>query len=215
MGDLLLLLKGQSQIQVIVPYMVVRELDGLKNFSGIVPVSDPSRSSNSRQLISDCARQSIALLYTSLQSGNSGIHGQTMAETMLKDSNGSPDDSILDCCLFWKEKHGSQASVLLLSNDKNLCVKAMVHSIKTVSNPKVPADKVTSRLKLHLVNGIPIEVAIKDFDSPSQAVATSTAQPHQHGDMDVDDDEVLHGTRFLSQIICQIHFQYRVSLPAC
>jgi hypothetical protein len=195
MADLLLLLKSQSQIQVIVPYMVVRELDGLKSFSG--PTSDPSRSSDSKQLISDCARQAISLLYTNLQSGNSGIHGQTMTETTRQgsSSNGSPDDSILDCCLFWKEKHTLQASVILLSNDKNLCVKALVHSIKTVSNPKTTAEKFTSRLKSHLMSGTPIEDAMNELDPLRASLNTASTQPHQHGDMDVDDDEVLHGTR--------------------
>ena len=42
------------------------------------------------------------------------------------------DDAIFDCCLYFKKTY-PQSLVILLSNDKNLCAKALSNDVLTVS----------------------------------------------------------------------------------
>lgn len=100
---------------LVIPTTAVLELDGLK--------------SSSSEKIAKHARAGNNWIYKNLAVSNSGILGQKLRQKL--DPNTSKDDSILDCCLYFKEKLG--CFVILLSNDKNLCLKALTEEVLTVS----------------------------------------------------------------------------------
>ena len=57
--------------------------------------------------------------------------GQKIDEILKKDCP-SNDDKILDCCLYFKNHvYKNTKDVVLLTCDRNLSVKAMVHSIES------------------------------------------------------------------------------------
>jgi rRNA-processing protein FCF1 len=98
-----------------IPYTVTKELDGLK------------QSKDNK--ISYQARQANDFIYSSLLNSPK-IRGQQIGEVLQKGLE-IPDDRILDCCLYAKEK--LTPNIILLSHDKNLCMKALVHSVVTIS----------------------------------------------------------------------------------
>lgn len=109
-------IKGYTeQPTLLVPWRVVNELDRLKD------------NNNCNGAIWKRARSAMDYLYKSIPE-NSRIRGQP-----LRDANShiypceSPDDEILNCALQQAERG---KSVILLSNDKNLCSKASINNIK-------------------------------------------------------------------------------------
>ncbi|XP_026314774.1 transcriptional protein SWT1 isoform X2 [Hyposmocoma kahamanoa] len=112
-------IKGYSeQPTLLVPWRVINELDRLKD------------NNNGNGAICKRARSAMDYLYKSLPE-NSRIKGQS-----LRDANCHiypcelPDDEILNCCLQQKERG---ISVILLSNDKNLCNKASINGVKCIT----------------------------------------------------------------------------------
>ncbi|KAI8422804.1 hypothetical protein MSG28_006549 [Choristoneura fumiferana] len=112
-------IKGYSeQPTLLVPWRVINELDRLKD------------NNNGAGAICKRARAAMDYLYKSLPE-NSRIKGQS-----LRDANShihpceSPDDEILNCGL---QQAGRGKSVILLTNDKNLCNKAMINSLRCIS----------------------------------------------------------------------------------
>ncbi|PSN54568.1 hypothetical protein C0J52_07102 [Blattella germanica] len=60
---------------------------------------------------------------------------QTLSDTVNKENvSDLPDDSILQCCL---QIAGRKKKVVLLSNDKNLCNKALINGIKAYQNSEI------------------------------------------------------------------------------
>lgn len=82
------------------------------------------------------------------------------------------DDRILDCCLFFAR----HTRVVLISNDRNLCVKALVHNVFCFTWDDLPKDQTLltmlySRAKPEPSMEIPVE-------PPSPPPARS--QPYRH-----------------------------------
>ncbi|KAI8897132.1 PIN domain-containing protein [Globomyces pollinis-pini] len=109
-----LLADNSPKTYVLLPFVVLKELDGLKK----------SLTHNVRLN----AVTSHNFLFEFLQNSNRHLKGQSITE--IVQTHDSNDDQILDCCVFAMK---SGKSVVLLSNDKNLCIKAMIHSITTIS----------------------------------------------------------------------------------
>ncbi|KAL1914898.1 uncharacterized protein VTP21DRAFT_7814 [Calcarisporiella thermophila] len=111
-------------VVVIVPWIVIQELDGLK-----------SRSSKSQ--IREIAIRANDFLWKALGSkrDQSSLRGQKLNERLREfgNKNKSNDDEILNCCRYFQQAVDHNIMVMLLSNDKNLCVKALVHGIETFS----------------------------------------------------------------------------------
>lgn len=111
-------LKGYSeQPTLLVPWRVINELDRLKD------------NNNGNGAICKRAKSAMDYLYKSLPE-NRRIRGQS-----LRDANSHiypcelPDDEILNCCLQQAERG---KSVILITNDKNLCNKALINDIKCI-----------------------------------------------------------------------------------
>ncbi|XP_053612276.1 transcriptional protein SWT1 [Plodia interpunctella] len=108
----------KEQPTLLVPWRVISELDRLKD------------NNNGNGVLCKRAKSAMDYLYKSLPE-NSRIKGQS-----LRDSNSHiypcevPDDEILNCCLQQAERG---KSVILVSNDKNLCNKAVINSVKCMS----------------------------------------------------------------------------------
>ncbi|KAG7306002.1 hypothetical protein JYU34_008572 [Plutella xylostella] len=111
-------IKGyKEQPTLLVPWRVINELDRLKD------------NNNGNGAICKRAKAAMDYLYQSLPENNR-IKGQS-----LRDANSHiypcelPDDEILNCSLQQAERG---KSVILLSNDKNLCNKAIINGVKSI-----------------------------------------------------------------------------------
>ncbi|EGW30096.1 uncharacterized protein SPAPADRAFT_143967 [Spathaspora passalidarum NRRL Y-27907] len=122
-------LKGLARefgLRIVIPVMVMRELDGLKNSSRLVDDDSPERLSGVS--VGHLARWANDWIYNSLANNSSVVIGQKLGQRL--DKNAIQDDAILDCCLYFKQRANL---VVLLSNDKNLCNKALTNDVLTVT----------------------------------------------------------------------------------
>lgn len=119
-------------IRIIVPLAVMQELDGLKKSTKPIQESDQLEHLHtlSYKTIGHLARWANDWIYGELADVNSVVKGQKMKQRL--DRTAAKDDSILDCCLYFKQNY-TRNLVVLLSNDKNLCLKALANEILTVS----------------------------------------------------------------------------------
>ncbi|CAI2165755.1 3090_t:CDS:2 [Funneliformis geosporum] len=111
---------------IIVPWIVLQELDGLKSARW------KNETSSSQHEVGNLAQNAIKFLHNCLVDKEEGLRGQKIDEKI--EFNENNDDKILDCCRYFQMT--TQRPIILLSNDKNLCVKAMVHGIITASYQK-------------------------------------------------------------------------------
>lgn len=119
---------GSYHHKILIPVTVIHELDGLKNCNTLVH-SDKTRLEEDLAIL---ARRGTSWMYEHFANGNSGLQGQLLKQRW--NPSVANDDAILDCCKYFKEKMGK--FVILMSNDKNLCLKALVEEILTVSYRK-------------------------------------------------------------------------------
>lgn len=80
--------------------------------------------------LAQLSRNAIKYIYACLQAGDKGVRGQKIYEAI--DSTATGDDAILDCAMYWHEKQARE--VILLSNDKNLCSKMIIHGLRAISH---------------------------------------------------------------------------------
>ncbi|KAI7897812.1 PIN domain-containing protein [Cokeromyces recurvatus] len=123
--------KHPYSLLVILPWIVIKELDGLKNGRKDVALS---------------SRNAMRFIELRLRDKQISLKGQKKNEildtTLLKNSRAKGDDLILDCCMYFQRLTQDKARmfpgngscrITLLSNDRNLCIKAMVHDVNTIS----------------------------------------------------------------------------------
>ncbi|KAJ3386319.1 hypothetical protein HDU84_001613 [Entophlyctis sp. JEL0112] len=119
---------------VMVPKIVLQELDALKNTS---PIANSSRKPRD---IGYLSRQAISLINNAFQSKSHAIIGQRAHESVWTASMTAVaseitnDDRILDYAMYCLQF--VTPNVHLLSDDKNLCTKAMIERISSHSNYK-------------------------------------------------------------------------------
>ena len=108
-------LMDHDQVVVVIPWMVVQELDSLKN------------SDNQKTAVG--ARAGVRWLNSTLLSSSSKLITQTAAESRMvsaKFGSKSPDDKILATCFQFKE---DGHKVVLVTNDVNLGNKALINHL--------------------------------------------------------------------------------------
>ncbi|KTW29029.1 mRNA-processing endoribonuclease [Pneumocystis jirovecii RU7] len=120
-SDLSIHCKAHNYI-ILFPWATIQELDGLKS-------AENTYSSLREKDRTSSVRKAINFIYHSLSQKENSIRGQKMSEVI--DASLLGDDSILDCCRYWLEKR--LLTTFLLSNDKNLAIKAMIHGIHAIS----------------------------------------------------------------------------------
>lgn len=88
--------------------------------------------------ISIAARKSINWLYESLKKREYGLRFQKKSEVKVRGISETNDDQVLDCAESLLQS--SEAHVVVVTNDKNLAVKAMVANVLTVSGADFSED---------------------------------------------------------------------------
>ncbi|CAG8446985.1 5595_t:CDS:2 [Ambispora gerdemannii] len=167
---------------IIIPWIVLQELDGLKGGSKKIPKNPKD---GSQPALSTLAQTAINFLHNCLLNGQEGVRGQKLDEKV--DEAEKNDDKILNCCRYFKLETGSL--VTLLSNDKNLCIKAMVHEIPTESYQKKGKgldgilERILPKLSKFEINGIYTR-------SSSSSVVNQYCDPHD-GENSYDEDIVM------------------------
>ncbi|CCE64881.1 hypothetical protein TPHA_0J00580 [Tetrapisispora phaffii CBS 4417] len=127
--------------KIVIPNTVFKELDGLKQSDRMAKWS-PTDGQALESTIGALARRANDWIYRNLTNQGTGIMGQKLRQRL--DLLCIKDDAILDCCLYFKEK--LKSFVILLSNDKNLCLKALAEDILTVSYvPTMTAELIATK----------------------------------------------------------------------
>ena len=115
---------------IVVPYTVIRELDYIKD-------GKATRS----ELLKSQARNAIKFIYRHFSAKHPRFFGQTMhdvEENKQRFAIDCPDDEILQTCL---QIESANNLVVLLSDDMNLCNKAMSHNITPLGSND-PLEKI-------------------------------------------------------------------------
>lgn len=116
-------------LRIIIPMEVVHELDGLKLSKQV----NSKAGGVSGEVVGKLARWANDWVLSCLASNDPVVRGQAMKQRL--DPLSRKDDAILDCCLFFQQEYPCTLQILL-SNDKNLCTKALLNDVLTVSYEK-------------------------------------------------------------------------------
>ncbi|KAF8462550.1 PIN domain-containing protein [Kalaharituber pfeilii] len=122
---------------VLIPWATIQELDGLRKSSGRITTTSSVGLKGSNHAprpartveVAKLARQAVNWQHKMFQIVHKGVWGQRREESIERNLSG--DDAILDCCRYFSEREG--ILTVLLSDDRNLCVKARVYDLLTVS----------------------------------------------------------------------------------
>ncbi|KAI5787609.1 PIN domain-containing protein [Peziza echinospora] len=152
---------------IVIPWATIQELDGLRKSSRRITITSSVGLGGSKYAkgaeksveVAMLARQAVNWQYKMFQSMNKGVWGQKKEESIETHRVG--DDAILDCCRFFSEKKG--LTTVLLSDDRNLCVKANIYDILTVS---FEPGKVHTA-KVILEKGVEISARLRGQIKPS------------------------------------------------
>ncbi|XP_039342691.1 transcriptional protein SWT1 isoform X1 [Mauremys reevesii] len=126
---------GIGRFALIIPWVVLQELDNLKKGKVL-------------QHVRHKAVPAVQFIYTCLKNQDSKLWGQSMqlaSQKIYGLSDENNDDRVLQCCLQYQSLF-PQAFVILCTDDKNLCSKALVSDVKALSK----ADLVTSLQNLNV-----------------------------------------------------------------
>ncbi|RDD44435.1 Transcriptional protein SWT1 [Trichoplax sp. H2] len=141
-------IKGYGYPVLVIPWIVVEELDALKTLRRNTTQKFSKGKDKSCELsLETHARTAINFLYKSFALNHPRIHGQTLDEIQEQKTlfaASTNDDYILQCCLFYRgkinnpmEASSKKNTVVLFSNDKNLCTKALINGIKTFNSKTI------------------------------------------------------------------------------
>lgn len=131
-------------IRLVIPIAVMHELDGLKGSNRINERTNGG-SQLSRTSVGHLARWANDWVYSCLATKSPTVVGQKMEERINRLA--VKDDAILDCCLYFQKKNPHTLQVLM-SNDKNLCMKALLNDVLTVSfRPEMSAKLIAETVK--------------------------------------------------------------------
>ncbi|XP_071607422.1 transcriptional protein SWT1 isoform X3 [Heliangelus exortis] len=126
---------GAGRLALIIPWVVLQELDNLKKGKML-------------QHVRDKAIPAVQFIYTCLKNQDPKLWGQSMqlaSQKIYGLSDENNDDRVLQCCLQYQNLF-PQAVVILCTDDKNLCNKAIVSEVKAFCK----ADLVTALQKLNV-----------------------------------------------------------------
>ncbi|KAK9447489.1 PIN domain-containing protein [Limtongia smithiae] len=116
---------------LVFPPTVISELDTFKTVH--IPCGLGIRRSKHQSDVATLARQTNRWLYSALAEWDPAVYCSRRDERIVA-SGLRGDDTILDCCNYFTKVRGKE--IVLLSNDQNLCIKALTSSLKTVKYAK-------------------------------------------------------------------------------
>ncbi|XP_063154497.1 transcriptional protein SWT1 [Candoia aspera] len=119
---------GLGRFLLLIPWVVLQELDNLKRGKILANVGQK-------------AIPAVRFIYTCLKNQDPKLWGQSMQLASQKTQSFNTennDDRVLQCCLQYQNLC-PQVEVILLTDDKNLCNKALVSEIKAYSKADLVA----------------------------------------------------------------------------
>jgi rRNA-processing protein FCF1 len=201
-----------SKVQILVPWMVLQELDFMKT------------NRENKVKLEIMARKAGTFIFEQISKKNAFFRTQTLEEfksciNLLPDENA--DDKILQWCLYLKKEIGSD--ITLLSNDILFCAKASANGIQPFQS-----DNFIQQLPLHIVQKPPCVsplipnncVSVTDLKpipevSSSQTPSTPNHQAYQEC---FKEKELICATTFLQQFeksIVDSFSQVKKNILAC
>uniref|UniRef100_A0A1A8K5X5 Transcriptional protein SWT1 n=1 Tax=Nothobranchius kuhntae TaxID=321403 RepID=A0A1A8K5X5_NOTKU len=119
---------------VLIPWVVLQELDHLK------------KGRNKFSNVANLAIPAISFIYNALKHRDPRLWGQSMQRAAmssdgLKSENN--DDRVLQFCLQSQKDH-PECAVILCTNDKNLCIKAVLSGVKALCKNDLEEEVRTS-----------------------------------------------------------------------
>ncbi|XP_029989088.1 transcriptional protein SWT1 isoform X2 [Sphaeramia orbicularis] len=119
---------------VLIPWVVLQELDALKKDRGL---------SGS---VAHLATPAIAYIYNSVRNREPHLWGQSMQQA-AQSNNGlsaeNNDDRVLQCCLQYRSLY-PECALILCTDDKNLCSKALLSGVKALRKNDLEAEVMRS-----------------------------------------------------------------------
>ncbi|XP_075944428.1 transcriptional protein SWT1 [Anarhichas minor] len=129
---------------VLIPWVVLQELDSLKRGRGM---------SGS---VAHLATPAISYIYNVLKNRGHHLWGQSMQQA-AEGSNGlnaeNNDDRVLQCCLQYLSLY-PECALILCTNDKNLCSKALLSGVEALSKNDLEAEIRKHRHGVHPLRNI-------------------------------------------------------------
>lgn len=119
-------LAKEHRLRMVIPITVVQELDGLKNSKA----RRERGNSQSLTSIGQLARWANDWIYSRFSARDPAVVGQAVNQKLNRLA--VKDDAILDCALYIRRENPKTLQVIM-SNDKNLCTKALLNKLLTVS----------------------------------------------------------------------------------
>ncbi|WBW75231.1 RNA endoribonuclease involved in mRNP quality control Swt1 [Schizosaccharomyces osmophilus] len=145
-------------IVILLPWVVLQELDGLK--------------SDTKASCGYLARQAHDFLLQCFRASLPNLRGQKLHERCSASESG--DNAVLDCCVYFQDE--KLTPVNLLSDDKNLCIKAAVHHVSSQSYSKT-TDPIS--LVREAFPSIDVPVQSAELEHPRMEIDTSLAPTTQ------------------------------------
>ncbi|KAM7011946.1 transcriptional protein SWT1 [Tautogolabrus adspersus] len=156
---------------VLIPWVVLQELDSLKRGKGL---------SGS---VAHRATPAISYICNTLKSREPGLWGQSMqqAAAISNDLNAeNNDDRVLQCCLQYQTLY-PECALILCTNDKNLCSKALLSGVKALSKNDLEVEVVRSRHGFNPLQNIKTSTSPRISPQVSSTIMNRsfTVQPHR------------------------------------
>ncbi|XP_074101582.1 swt1 RNA endoribonuclease isoform X2 [Cotesia typhae] len=143
---------------IVIPWTVIRELDFIKD----------DKSHSRPQSLKFRARHAIQFINKHFAAKHPRILGQTFADVFSnrqKFETECPDDEILQTCL---QIQSAGHHVVLLSYDKNLCNKAMIHDVISLGKND-PLEKVDYLKESEIKKQFSLADSLKDVEQEEKA----------------------------------------------
>ncbi|WWC89393.1 uncharacterized protein L201_004317 [Kwoniella dendrophila CBS 6074] len=181
--SLLLSLKP-SPVILLIPSVVIHELDGLKNSRTL---SEPESPITLGRLVQSANSWLLEIHRNRRMTGNGALRCQSIKEKYdpAIRNHGQNDDQILDCCLYFAN---TGSKVTLWTNDKNLGVKAESNDIPTLGG-----DSVTLKTIVHIMQEDFPEPFWREIERLSSFVLSSSSdseENHKSGSFDKFDHDM-------------------------
>ncbi|KAJ2160439.1 hypothetical protein GGF46_002265 [Coemansia sp. RSA 552] len=157
---------------VIVPWVVLQELDGLKMSSRYTnaPGEAPTE-------VGQLARSAIRYLDHELDRSGSALRCQKRAEYLVREAVN--DDRILDCCLYFMEK--KKLPVAILTKDRNLAVKARANGCASCGESSTDISRLIAAITTSAGLAAPsLTIYIDELPQEVEALNEQTARLAAH-----------------------------------
>ncbi|KAJ2077305.1 hypothetical protein H4R24_005216 [Coemansia sp. RSA 988] len=182
--------RGLEQgLALVVPWIVIHELDGLKSSSRVTDTPGSQSAS-----IASLARNATRFLDEELGRSGSALRCQKKSEYLVDEIEG--DDKILDCCLYFLNQ--KSLPVAILTKDRNLTVKARANGCATCGGWSGSVAELISAISRSI--GMPLLKDEQKHGTTDQSNTESTAPElrrtqselaHQTPPAHVDDDDCM------------------------